>query len=181
MEIPIFDSIARDTVVELTGDAAELDILSDEYALAGPVSVTCRLQRDGEIIRIGGTVRARLDVQCARCAEPFELETEGSFSLVVKRLLLGEPVPGEASDEEEADSEQLVYVEHYVKSIDITPHVRDALILSLPMKIVCAEDCKGLCPSCGQNLNEGGCDCKGTAVDPRWGTLGGVFDGKEKK
>jgi len=222
MELSIFETDERCSV-ELFGDADELDIRGDECSLAEPVRVTCRLFRDVALFRIEGKVFARLAVQCARCLEPFVKESSGEFTLVVKHMPIGEPVPGTpqhagrssarrahvedpaqstrsepfsgADRGEEADGEQIMYIEHHVTSVDITAHVRDAVILSLPMKILCREDCRGLCPVCGRNLNEGGCGCRypeagatrdgDTAVqsgdDPRWRALADKFGEKGKK
>jgi uncharacterized protein len=55
--------------------------------------------------------------------------------------------------------------------IDLSFGVRESLLLALPMKVLCSEDCKGLCPHCGANLNEESCDCVAETIDPRWAEL----------
>jgi len=55
--------------------------------------------------------------------------------------------------------------------VELKPAIREQLLLALPMGSLCREDCKGLCASCGQALNEGACDCKPGVVDPRWAQL----------
>ena len=55
--------------------------------------------------------------------------------------------------------------------LDITTEVRDSLLLAVPLKFLCKEDCKGICPMCGSNLNEAQCDCKTQTIDPRWNAL----------
>jgi len=180
MELTIFDRIDRSYIEELVGEPDELDIDSDEYSLEEPVRVVCRMRRDGELLRVEGEAVARLSVQCDRCAEPFLMSVSGSFSLMVRRLALDEPVPEMNEDETSAD-EDMCFVEHNVKSLDIAPYVRDAIILNVPMKILCVEDCRGLCPICGQNLNEAPCSCDSTRNDPRWGSLSGLMENDTKK
>lgn len=55
--------------------------------------------------------------------------------------------------------------------IDLTPDVVDTIRLAIPMKVVCSETCKGLCPSCGVNLNQTACGCSNDTIDPRWENL----------
>jgi uncharacterized protein len=55
--------------------------------------------------------------------------------------------------------------------IDMADDVRQTVLLAVPLKNVCREDCRGLCPQCGRNLNDGACDCKETRVDGRWDKL----------
>ncbi len=70
----------------------------------------------------------------------------------------------------------LVSDDHY---IDLAPVVRDEFILSIPLQPLCRPDCKGLCPQCGANWNDGPCDCPSEATDPRWAGLADLLDDKE--
>jgi uncharacterized protein len=72
--------------------------------------------------------------------------------------------------------------EHHV--LDLTEAIRQYALLAVPMKPLCREDCAGLCPGCGRNLNQGGCDCPPQEADPRWAklknlVLTGLPDGQE--
>ena len=97
-------------------------------------------------------------MQCARCLKEFESDV----TLRVCELYAG---PGhEASDDE--DVYQVDGLE-----IDLEPMVRDAVTLALPLNPLCREDCKGLCATCGTDLNIGSCDCKEDDFDPRWAAL----------
>ena len=58
--------------------------------------------------------------------------------------------------------------------IDLTEAVQEQILLSLPLRPLCREDCKGLCPGCGEDLNKGACGCSGKAVDPRLAVLGNL-------
>ena len=66
------------------------------------------------------------------------------------------------------------------KEIDLSPAVREQILLSVPAAPLCGEDCKGLCPKCGKDLNEGDCGCDRSVIDPRWAALKGIQLKKEK-
>ena len=87
---------------------------------------------------------------------------------------------------EESDAEQIAPSEVQVimpgqTVIDLADDVRQTVLLSFPLKNVCREDCRGLCPQCGKNLNEGACDCKETLVDGRWDKLKELQDNNSKQ
>ncbi|MHB9030377.1 MAG: YceD family protein [Candidatus Latescibacterota bacterium] len=177
MKIDLFGPQEREEVVELTGDPEELDIQTDDYALEDGVRVTCRIIRNGDLARVEGNASALLKVPCARCLDTFEKEVCGTFSFLVKRMPMGIPLPQESAEENE-EAEDLIYVGHDATSFDITEYVREAIILALPMKILCREDCKGLCIVCGSNLNEGECGCRPEGSDARWKGLESLFEKK---
>ncbi len=104
-----------------------------------------------------GIVRGRLLTPCHRCLEPTEVDVEGDFDVTVRR-----------SDHAAADLDEAYLVlgvgEH---EIELEPFIDEAFVVSVPMLVVCRDDCRGLCPSCGANLNRENCTCE-RAVDPRW-------------
>jgi uncharacterized protein len=79
------------------------------------------------------------------------------------------------------DDEEYVYFQGSDFRVDITEPIRQVLILAVPLKPLCAETCRGLCASCGANLNETGCDCKRDNTDPRWEGLKGFLPEDERK
>jgi uncharacterized protein len=179
MEITIFGPQVKDEKVELTADARTLDIQSDDYSLENDIRVTFMVHRNGDLATVKGEAVAPVTVNCARCLEPFVIEVSGTFSLVVKQIPAGEPVPQLSEEEEEMDEERLLYMGHDITRLDITDYVRDAVILALPLKPVCREDCKGLCYYCGHNLNEGECGCERKTEDPRWQVLSEILSREE--
>lgn len=111
-------------------------------------------------VRVAGTVRA----ECHRCAGEFDLPVEVEFALIVHR--------GQDASAPESEGEgDFVVVPAGDERYDIFPRVREALILELPIKVLCREDCKGMCPTCGANLNDGECGCPREKGDPRWSAL----------
>ena len=94
-----------------------------------------------------------LTLRCDRCASEYELPVSCPFSAMV------------SADSEQEESEKLVVAQGNV--LDIGELAQMALLLWMPTKQLCREDCRGLCPICGANLNEGECGCDRRRVDPR--------------
>jgi uncharacterized protein len=106
------------------------------------IDVTCQSVGDGVLVR--GTVAADLEGQCARCLG--RVKRPGTFDVLELYYYIGRgPAPG-ADDEEEA-----LFVED--ESVDLDPVVREAIVCALPFSPLCREDCAGLCPVCGTDLN----------------------------
>jgi uncharacterized protein len=99
---------------------------------------------------------------CDRCLKEFDLnvseESRVMFSTDAEIVKLN-------------DSEEIEYLDSNAKEIDITDVIRDTLLLSIPMKLLCSEDCRGLCAGCGVNLNEEPCRCAEPPIDTRWEAL----------
>ena len=106
-----------------------------------------------------GTVTAPWRGACRRCLE----EVTGQVATEVLELF-----------EEDHDPEQTYPLR--VDQLDLEPLARDAVMLELPLAPLCHEGCKGLCPSCGANLNEGSCACQPEPKDPRWAALDALRD-----
>jgi uncharacterized protein len=103
---------------------------------------------------VSGTVRAPFVSECRRCLGP----VGGTVSAEVREVYQAGVAPNDAEEIYPLSGDQL----------DLEPLARDAVLLELPLAPLCAEGCRGLCPTCGANLNEGSCSCPGTARDPRW-------------
>lgn len=117
------------------------------YAFAEPIAVTGELVNHAGIVTLEYTVSCRLDVVCDRCLKPFTPSFSYSFSHTV--------VPSLHSDNPAYDS--YLVAEH--DTIDMNETALSDLLLLLPTKMLCREDCKGLCYICGCDWNESSCDC----------------------
>jgi uncharacterized protein len=138
----------------------------DTYRIAAPVEVTFDIHKDKEKFRLAGRVKTELELACSRCLEPFRFPVDAPFD--VRFLPASElNVEGEREVEEE-DLETSFYKDD---QIDLNELLREQFYLALPMKPLCTEDCKGLCPQCGINLNTGSCDCAPAWEDPRLAPL----------
>ena len=117
-------------------------------------------------IRVRASYDGHFEVSCARCLDPVELPLAGSFDLLFR------PEEADAESGERAITEDETEIGYYGENgLLLEDVVREQVLLSLPGRTLCKQDCKGLCPHCGQNLNAGSCNCAQTASDPRWNAL----------
>ena len=117
-------------------------------------------------IRVVGKLAAKLEIPCARCLDAVTYNVNRTFELLFRPQTVNEgPNEREMQDK---DSEIAFYEGNGVELEDI---LREQILLAVPIKTVCREECKGLCPHCGKNLNSGECQCEQEAGDPRWDAL----------
>ena len=175
MRIDLFKDYNRSSAIEIVAKIRDLDIDIDEFSFDDDIHVICSMQKDMGLARIEGEVDASPVLECSRCLKSFRQDIVGNFSIIARQLKKGETIPVYSDDDRNEDEDDLIYVAHDEDSIDITKFVHDALLLSIPLKPVCSEDCKGLCPVCGNNLNESECGCNRESNDPRWQALSGIL------
>jgi len=146
----------RDLSEDIRGIDDELEIKS---LLSGPL----KMIRSSDSILVTASLETVVELLCCRCLEPIavpvELEIEEEFYPSVD-VHTGAQLPVT-----QAEEEATVIDEQHV--LDLREVVRQAIFLTLPMHPLCAQDCAGLCSQCGQNLNEGVCECATDVVDPR--------------
>jgi uncharacterized protein len=121
-------------------------------------------------IRLVGSFSAGLQLSCARCLDPVPQHVEREFDLLYR------PQGTDAGQEELSVTDAEAEIGYYVgDGLLLEDVLREQILLAVPMKIVCREDCKGLCPQCGTNLNQSSCSCT-RPMDPRWQALEGLRD-----
>lgn len=119
-------------------------------------------------IRIRAAYQGNFELLCARCVEPVATPVAGSFDLIFR------PQAADAESGERAITLDETEIGYYEESgLSLEDVVREQVLLSLPSRTLCKEDCKGLCPRCGHNLNLETCKCD-TVSDPRWNALAGL-------
>ncbi len=117
-------------------------------------------------IRARGGYSGRFEVPCSRCVEPVEHPLKGEFDLLYR------PIGVDANGAEHAISTSETEIGYYNgDGLVLEDVLREQVLLSLPEKTLCRPDCKGLCPSCGRNLNTEICSCGGAVADTRWSAL----------
>lgn len=139
-----------------------------EFPFRQPVRLEGEVSDDAGAITLSATIHAHVTTRCARCGKPVEYDKETDVEFLLVKELEGE----------EDDLRDDVYlVESDVVELDdiLIPE----LILDMEMAVVCDEDCKGLCPKCGKNLNQGDCGCVVKEVDPRLAVLQKFLDSKK--
>ncbi len=137
----------------------------------GRKPITRPVEAEGSVVNhagalvLEGTARSVLDLACDRCGKEFSRE---------KAVALDSLVAGALEDEE--NDEILLLDED--GGLDLDEVVSEAFILAMDTKVLCSEDCKGLCPRCGADLNLGPCSCK-PETDPRWAALAQLLEDGE--
>lgn len=129
-----------------------------EHPFQQPIHVQGKLENKADVFYLRAQVVAPVDTHCARCGVPVQVQKELEIDLVIASSL---------SNEEGSDDIYVVEGETF----DLDEIIREELILNMDMTVLCSEDCKGLCPRCGKNLNEGDCGCDRTEVDPHLAKL----------
>lgn len=150
----------------------------DTVQLMGPVRFRGDITNAGKLFYLRGQVDAHFATQCARCLEPVGLDVTVPIQAEFKRLSseASSPRTGRAEGADHFstaaqrwdDAEITVFQGDVV---DFTEVVRGELNLAIPYRVLCREDCKGLCPRCGANLNEGACGCVAEEGDLRLAAL----------
>ena len=128
----------------------------------------CRTEARGTIVPRGSRllldarVESSIHLECSRCLGEFDLTLSTGFDLVFHREERTQLPEG-------MDEEDFVLLTDTLESrYDIFPRVRESILLELPIRFLCREDCKGLCSVCGANLNEADCGCPEKEPDSRW-------------
>ena len=152
---------------------AEVEQEGDAYRIAAPVVLDFDIHKDKEKFRLVGTAKTELELTCSRCLEPFRMPVDAQFDL---RFLPASELAGD--DEREVQDEDLDTSYYRDDTIDLNELLREQFYLALPMKPLCRDDCKGLCPQCGTNWNIGTCTCRNEWEDPRLAALKGLATGE---
>jgi uncharacterized protein len=156
----------EDLILEETGCAQALGIeLTPELSLE-PLEIYCELSKSGDLISAKGWVKGKMHLACDRCLKPFENGYKSFFEIHYR------PQPEEMPEEDEEFTEEQAEVVYFAGDLlDIADQIRQTVLLSVPMRALCRDDCRGLCGGCGKDLNLDKCKCIEPPSDPRWSTL----------
>jgi len=150
--------------VSLEIPGVDLAIEHQDMISVGTYSAELEIEKRSTEFIVRCKAEATHKLQCARCLEPYDAVYAFDFTFVINCVKLQE-VAGEGS------SDDYYLIDDSTNEFDITPLIRERLLLALPMKPLCSPDCKGLCPKCGTDLNKSTCDCVKDQVDERWSEL----------
>jgi uncharacterized protein len=149
--------------VQRTFQPSAFDPQDQEYRIAGPVDLSMDVQKlSGNAFGVVGHVRTKLELVCSRCLEPFQVPVDAAFEL---RYVPQTENTGDGESEIAEDDLTTAYYRDGL--LDIADLLREQFQLALPMKPLCSEACRGLCPECGVNLNRSDCGCAPTLRDPQ--------------
>ncbi|RJP18568.1 MAG: DUF177 domain-containing protein [Candidatus Abyssobacteria bacterium SURF_5] len=134
-------------------DPSEIGLDLPNYRLNEPLAFTGHAVKTEDDVYVEGRLQGAVEADCSRCLEKMSIPIDLEVNVMY--------VPREKlPDEENGTIEPESNIDYYVgDTIDLLQEIRDLLLVNLPIKAVCREDCKGLCSFCGTNLNISGCDC----------------------
>ncbi|HEX9062988.1 MAG TPA: DUF177 domain-containing protein [Clostridia bacterium] len=149
--------------VSYTEKMDDLSGVVDGFGFPAPVVFNGKFLNTGNALKLEGDLRVSYTTSCSRCLKSIQAD----LSINIKESFVNS---GKASD---SDEEAYTYTGNLV-SIDKA--LKDNIVLNLPAKQLCSENCKGLCQSCGCDLNENDCNCSTDVVNPKMEVLKGFFD-----
>jgi uncharacterized protein len=146
----------------------EVELEEEEGArLVSAAEVTGNASKKGEEVRVRGKIVTEVELLCDRCAAPRRTPLEVEFDA----RFIPRAVAADETDNVELLPEDLGLAAYEGDAVDVDELVREQIMLALPLRNLCREDCKGLCPNCGADLNAGPCSCEQKEIDPRWSAL----------
>lgn len=163
MLLKVQELVTRQEPVQLQGtlDTKEIFRNSPEYIPLGPLEFDVTAHAADDRIQVSGQLSCSVRMQCSRCLDPIEEKIELPFEEQFR-------IVEDGNVEMNADDEA---VPIQGERVDLAPFLAEELVVQLPYAPLCKEDCKGLCPKCGTNLNEQSCGCDTVIVDPRLAAL----------
>ena len=160
---PILYTPGKTLPFAFTLDLSDVEF-AGAYPVSQPVTVEGQVRNTAGVLDLQLTARTVLDTRCDRCGKPIQKEKAVPFS-----CMLAEELQNGENDEIELLEDG---------KVDVGDLARTAFILGMDSKTLCSEDCKGLCPRCGADLNLGPCSCK-KETDPRLAVLAKLLENKE--
>jgi len=145
----------------------------NECAFLMPLSIRILMRRVGDLFVASGSFDTRIHLTCGRCLEPYEAPLASEFNLTYIQQLPETTDPA-LHAEIDLPAEEIGMIQFYGDEIDLRDAVQEEVVMALPMRTLCREDCKGLCPHCGADLNQGDCGCKRKFINSQFAVLKGL-------
>jgi uncharacterized protein len=152
--------------IERTFAAGVLPTDESICRITAPVALSVAVRKDRMQFRLAGRVRTTIELTCSRCLEGYATPVDEAFDVLY--LPHAPSGPGEERMVEDDDLSTAFYEDNV---IDLGQLMQEQCYLAVPMKPLCQEACRGLCPACGTNFNTGSCECRPAWVDPRLAVL----------
>jgi uncharacterized protein len=158
----------RKVTFNVTYQPGKIEFFDNKFRIATELNVTGTAELVGGIqeIRVRGHITGGLVGECDRCLEDALFPIDNDFDLT---YVPAETDYGDAETDIPDEESEVGFYEG--AGLELTDVLREQILLWLPMQWVCREDCKGICPVCGQNRNVVACSCQTRPVDDRWAAL----------
>lgn len=154
---------------DLSEHIRPINLGDEEIGFAAPVKVSLDVKNTGRVLVFEGHITAGTELTCNRCLEKYHFQLNADFTEKFCHLSDVTDVTGH-----DLDSGDLHVFEN--NRIDLDDIVLENIVMAVPMKTVCSEECRGLCGVCGANLNINECGCRTDEIDPRLSTLKKFFE-----
>jgi len=146
--------------------SGDIDLETKGTQIVGDIDVVGELSKSAAKTDVKGSIKAPLEVDCTRCLTPVRRDLDLVFDVdFVDKELFPD------SREMHLESADLDTDVIDGNELDLSEVVREQILLNLPEQVLCRDDCKGICPTCGKDLNEDECNCGEDEIDPRWAAL----------
>ncbi len=150
-----------------------LELQNEEGLLfTGPLEFRLRFQRAGQIIEVDGSFTTGLAITCGHCLQNFEQQLAGEFTLTYSPLTAD--LSADAREEVELDADELGLVYYNNDTLELLQPLQEQVVMAVPMSPLCNENCRGLCPECGCDLNRNSCHCEKKSFNNRFTALAGL-------
>ncbi|HHV61905.1 MAG TPA: DUF177 domain-containing protein [Firmicutes bacterium] len=150
----IRDTKGASVEAELSGRVGPVVAGGEKVNIDKPVRLRVMATNTGSRILVSGDIFTSVELTCNRCMEPFIFEISTSFEREYRQA--AQARPGNGTPGAEGDAPET----YHGDVINLRPAVEESISLTMPIKVLCSEDCRGLCPKCGHNLNLGPCRCE---------------------
>jgi uncharacterized protein len=153
-------------------------ISKNECKFLAPIKTRLKTIRVGDIVEVEGNIETSVRLTCGRCLKEFETILESHFALSYTRELPG--VKDESLEEEvELNAEDMGLIYFRGKEIDLQTGIQEQVVMAFPLRPLCRELCRGLCPKCGTNLNDRDCGCDRAHFDNQFEILKNLKIGRK--
>jgi uncharacterized protein len=175
MEIIVEQITEEGLVFEFEKSVETFPVLAEmaangECKFAAPIRTALRVLRIGDMVEIDGDIETSVRLPCSRCLRPFEISLKPHFALTYMRRVTDVTEDTEPKEVElNAEDTGIVYFQG--EKINLKDTIQEQVVMEFPLKALCKQDCKGLCPNCGADLNEDLCDCDRSSPPGRFAVL----------
>lgn len=164
------DSEDRSQTLKLEESPETLELCAEGASFEEPVKVDLSVSKSGAQLICRGEMKTSVRLECSRCLLLYDQPLVSNLDFVIDF--------GESPQEFKSEEDNYFVADPSSGFFQIDNLIRETILLALPLKPLCLEDCKGLCPICGTDLNKSQCNCVKKETDPRWEKLKGLLDNK---
>jgi len=152
-------------------DSSDIDVAGESFTIESGIEVSGEMLRTSLGVEFRGKVSADVSIDCSRCLTPIRRHPYIPF-----RTVFVEAERAEMEANRELNEDQLDETTAEDGRADLAELAREQILLAIPEQVFCSDECKGICPQCGGNLNLIDCKCADEEIDPRWAALKNFSD-----